>query len=59
MHSIHTDDAQDFLDMVDKASHHAVEDGFAQRGDRIVITAGFPFGTPGSTNILRIARVEG
>jgi pyruvate kinase len=59
VHSIHTTDARDFLDMVEKASHHAVKDGFAAKGDRIVITAGFPFGTPGSTNILRIARVEG
>ena len=59
VHSIHTTDAHDFLDMVEKASRHAVQDGFATKGDRIVITAGFPFGTPGSTNILRIARVEG
>ncbi len=58
VHSIHTEDAHDFLDMVEKASHHAVRDGFAAKGDRIVITAGFPFGTPGSTNILRIARVD-
>jgi pyruvate kinase len=58
VHSIHTEDARDFLDMVEKASHHAVRDGFAAKGDRIVITAGFPFGTPGSTNILRIARVD-
>ena len=27
-------------------------------GQRVVITAGVPFGTPGSTNILRIAWVE-
>ena len=40
-------------------SWRVIEDGFASPGDRIVITAGFPFGTPGSTNILRIARVEG
>ncbi|MEM9683571.1 MAG: pyruvate kinase [Pseudomonadota bacterium] len=59
VHSIRTSDAQDFLDMVEKASHHAVEDGFANQGDRLVITAGFPFGTPGSTNILRIARIGG
>jgi len=59
VHSIITQDARDFMDMVERASTHVVEDGFAAPGDRIVITAGFPFGTPGSTNILRIARVEG
>jgi pyruvate kinase len=59
VHSIRTEDARDFLDMVEKASRHVVNDGFGEPGDRVVITAGFPFGTPGSTNILRIARVEG
>ena len=28
------------------------------RGQRVVITAGVPFGTPGATNVLRIAWVE-
>jgi pyruvate kinase len=28
------------------------------RGDRLVVTAGVPFGTPGATNILRIALAE-
>ena len=29
----------------------------AREGERLVITAGVPFGTPGATNILRIAYV--
>ena len=34
----------------------AVRDGgYGQTGDRVVITAGVPFGTPGATNTLRIA----
>ena len=32
-------------------------EGFAKAGDRVVVTAGVPFGTPGSTNTLRIAWV--
>ncbi len=59
VHSIVTQDARDVMDMAERAGAHVIEDGFAAPGDRIVITAGFPFGTPGSTNILRIARVEG
>ena len=59
VHSIHSSDARDFQEMVDKASHFAVTDGFAKTGDRIIITAGVPFGTPGATNVLRIARVTG
>jgi pyruvate kinase len=30
----------------------------AKVGARLVITAGVPFGSPGSTNILRVAWVE-
>ncbi len=58
VHSIFTSDAHDFEDMVAKASGHALNDGFAKPGDRVIITAGVPFGTPGATNLLRIARVE-
>ena len=32
-------------------------EGFADPGTSIVITAGLPFGTPGATNLLRIAWV--
>ena len=56
--SIHTADARNFPDMERKASAAALNYGFADAGARIVITAGVPFGTPGATNILRIARVE-
>jgi pyruvate kinase len=53
-----TRDVQDFSDMVDKATNVAVEYGFAAAGQRLVITAGVPFGTPGATNILRIAWIN-
>ncbi|HKY94183.1 MAG TPA: pyruvate kinase alpha/beta domain-containing protein [Kiloniellales bacterium] len=36
----------------------AAAEGLAQSGDKSVITAGVPFGTPGSTNVLRIERVK-
>ena len=38
------------------AAPHATE-GFAKPGDTILISAGMPFGTPGATNLLRIAKV--
>jgi pyruvate kinase len=56
--SIHTADARNFPDMERRASAAALTNGFADAGERIVITAGVPFGTPGATNILRIARVQ-
>jgi pyruvate kinase len=37
------------------AARVAREHGFATEEDRIVVTAGVPFNTPGSTNILRVA----
>jgi pyruvate kinase len=36
----------------------AVSQGLAQPSDKIVVTAGVPFNTPGSTNILRVAPCE-
>lgn len=54
-----TEDATDVDDLVDKACRVAFQQGFAKTGDRIVITAGMPVGTPGATNLLRIAWVGG
>ncbi|HUN47439.1 MAG TPA: pyruvate kinase [Stellaceae bacterium] len=59
VHSVHTSDVTNFTDMVQKAVRLAHHDGFADKGDRLVVTAGVPFGTPGATNVLRIAWVDG
>ena len=59
LHCVHTRDVSNFSDMVHKATRIAHRDGFAAPGQRIVVTAGVPFGTPGATNVLRIAWVEG
>ena len=53
-----TIDVDNFDDMVTRASRIARAKKFAEKGDRLVITAGVPFGTIGSTNVLRIAKVE-
>ncbi|MDP6785757.1 MAG: pyruvate kinase [Rhodospirillales bacterium] len=58
VHSVETVDLKDFREMVSKATDIAVREDFAVTGDRLVITAGVPFGTPGATNILRIAWAE-
>ncbi len=58
VHAIHTDDIDNFGDMVKKATYLAKKHDLADIGERLVITAGVPFGTPGSTNILRVAWVE-
>ena len=58
VHAVHTEDIDNFADMVKKATRIAQDEGIAAKGQRLVITAGVPFGTPGSTNILRIAWID-
>ncbi len=48
----------DFTGPAIHASRVLQATGLAQKDDKFVMTAGVPFGTPGSTNILRIAWVE-
>jgi pyruvate kinase len=50
-------DANDLDDMIAKARQAAVQHALASAGQPLVITAGLPFGTPGATNMLRIAYV--
>nr|WP_298686632.1 pyruvate kinase [uncultured Dongia sp.] len=57
-HCVVTADLKRFSEMADKACRLALREGFAKAGERIVVTAGVPLGTPGSTNILRVAWVE-
>ncbi len=44
-------------EMTEVAVQNAVKIGFAEPGETIVIVAGMPFGTAGTTNLLRIAQV--
>jgi pyruvate kinase len=57
VHSVQIEDLHSFSEMVTKAVAAASREGFAKPGQRVVVTAGVPFGTPGATNILRIALV--
>lgn len=57
VHTVHTEDVDNFQQMVEKAAKIARQEGLAKEGDALVITAGVPFGTPGATNVLRLAWV--
>lgn len=57
LHCVVTEDASDLDDMVDRACRIAASQKFAKPGDRVIISAGVPLGTPGATNMLRIAFV--
>lgn len=57
VHCVVAEDARDQDDMVDRACRTAFREGFAKAGQRVIIVAGIPLGTPGATNMLRIAFV--
>ena len=52
-------DCRSFNEMVAIACETALKTGFAELREKIAITAGVPFGTPGATNVLRVAIVGG
>lgn len=58
VHPVVTDNAENLGIMVKTACRHAVQENFAKSGDQLAITAGVPFGTPGTTNVLRLAVVS-
>jgi len=57
IHCVVAQDARDQDDMVERACRISFKDGFARAGQRIIIVAGVPLGTPGATNMVRIAFV--
>ncbi|NRP69810.1 Pyruvate kinase [Ensifer psoraleae] len=57
LHCVVTEDATDLDDMVNRACRIVASEGFGKPGDRIIISAGVPLGTPGATNMLRIAYI--
>ncbi len=58
VHSVLIDDVMNFSDVVATAERVASDEEFTKPGDRLVITAGVPFGVPGTTNALRILDVK-
>ncbi|MFT3819916.1 MAG: pyruvate kinase [Rubrivivax sp.] len=54
VHSLHVEDAASVEQMSAMAGQLARREGFAAAGDAYVAIAGLPFGTPGTTNLMRI-----
>ncbi|MBP1848903.1 pyruvate kinase [Rhizobium halophytocola] len=57
LHCVVAKEPTDLDDMVNRACRIVVEEEFGAPGDRIIISAGVPLGTPGATNMLRIAYI--
>lgn len=58
VHAVLTHDVASVSEMTEFACATAIKEGLARSGQTIVIAAGMPFGAAGTTNLLRIARLE-
>jgi len=58
VHAIVIQQITSFSQMVSEGLQAARTHEFADEGQDVIITAGIPFGTSGTTNIIRIAKVE-
>jgi pyruvate kinase len=57
LHCITAEEVHNLDEMVGHAVDFAEREGFAAKGDRVVITGGVPLGVTGTTNMLRVAMV--
>lgn len=58
-HAVTTRDIDSFEEMIGKGKRMALRHGFGSAGSKLIVLAGVPFGTPGSTNLLHIVSITG
>ncbi len=58
-HAVRTKDIGSFEEMIGKARRMTLRHRLAGASDKIIVLAGVPFGTPGSTNVIHVARLSG
>ena len=58
-HAVSTRDIGSFEEMIAKGKRMALRHGVATAGSKLIMMAGVPFGTPGSTNVLHVATLTG
>ncbi len=51
-------EVKDTDDMIQKAKKTALKTGLVHGGEKIVITAGIPFGIPGTTNLVKVEVID-
>lgn len=57
LYCVVTENSDDLDGMIDRACRIAYDEEFAKPGERVIVSAGVPLGTPGATNMLRIAYI--
>ncbi len=58
-HAVHTRDVSNFEEMVGKAKRMALRHHLAAPGELMIIMAGVPFKTAGSTNVIHVVNLAG
>jgi pyruvate kinase len=58
VHAVVVPEVHSMSEAVNRAARIALTEGFAAHGEEIVVTAGVPFGQPGTTNALRVTTVK-
>jgi pyruvate kinase len=58
VHAVVTPEVHSMTETVTKATRLAHQEGLSPHGSEIVVIAGVPFGQPGTTNALRVAKVK-
>ena len=56
-YAIQSETIDNYTDMAQQAARYAEREGFAVKGDHLVVVAGVPFGVAGSTNNVRVLEV--
>ncbi len=59
VHAVHTRDVSSFEEMVGKAKRMVLRHRLAVAGDSVLIMAGVPFKTSGSTNVIHVVKIVG
>ncbi|MDQ3074746.1 MAG: pyruvate kinase [Pseudomonadota bacterium] len=59
VHAVHTRDVSSFEEMVGKAKRMALRHHLGAPGDPMLIMAGVPFKTAGSTNVIHVVKLAG
>ncbi|VFR55587.1 Pyruvate kinase [plant metagenome] len=57
VHAVHASDVSSVEAMIDTAVQTSVREGLAKPDDTVSVVAGMPFGTPGTTNLLRLVKL--
>jgi pyruvate kinase len=59
VHAVHTRDVNNFEEMVGTAKRMVLRHHLAEGGDKVLLMAGVPFKTSGSTNVIHVVKLVG